>query len=178
MWCDDVQMFKIGYTTQMPGKRCGQIASKIGNPWGKQLNVRILSIILCKDEDVAKYLESFLHEIAQPARHENTEWFSMLPRSVSDLFTVGIVAVDWGYKEVLDFARSYAISMQGDIEYAYEELHKSLEISRTQQMVIDGAQDDAYRMASALLSECEREEAIARAKEIVAVIDGEEVAYE
>lgn len=107
MGCKELGMFKIGYTTQMPGKRLEQIASPAGNPWKKQINVSLLSIVFCESEEVAKYLESFMHEVASPWRYEKSEWFSCLSRCQDDLFKNRIAGIDWGYKDVLDFSRRH-----------------------------------------------------------------------
>jgi hypothetical protein len=107
MGCPELKMFKIGYTTQMPGKRLDQISSPAGNPWKKQIKVILISVVFCESEEVAKYLESFMHEVASPWRHENSEWFSCLSRCQSDLFKDRIAGIDWGYKDVLDFSRRH-----------------------------------------------------------------------
>lgn len=103
MHCYELDVYKIGYTTQMPEKRKRQIERPEGNPYNKTLSLEVQALIFCEDEEIARFLESKIHQEGEEFLTAGKEWFITVSPSQEWFFGPESTSRIYGWKEVALF---------------------------------------------------------------------------
>lgn len=113
-------LYKIGYTTRRVSERRAAIAAEYGNPFGTRIKVSIQHTIQCESADIARSLESSMHQICAPWQFERSEWFSYIRTLVRESFEDESRRAPWSDADTVTLLRNALAEVSEDNDLAVE----------------------------------------------------------